>query len=179
MNLNNNIQPTPDLSDLTHRLKNADKRYGNLSKGIQVLYWVLTPMYVLLGVLDVINGADLKEIIGMACYVVAMLTMAIFFRNYYKDYSFVDYSQPTLIMLKKAAYRYQPFNGKSLWVFVGVIFIDAGISFTSKFDFSWVYLQIGFWSTMIIAVIIGLIIWKIRYKAIRDDALLLIKELEE
>ncbi|MCY1722970.1 hypothetical protein OU798_21665 [Prolixibacteraceae bacterium Z1-6] len=173
-----NKQDTVNLNTLTARLKNEDERYARLSKNFQIVYWVLVAIYGLLIGIHIYENQSIKEIAGITCFLLAMLIFAIMFRHFNKEYATVDYSQPTLLMLKQAAHRYKPFQLKTIWALVAVLLIDAGLSLNESLGFDLIRLQIVFVAVFGIAFAIGLVFWKIRYKALRDDALLLIRELE-
>jgi H+/gluconate symporter-like permease len=179
MKQNNQIKESIDLSELTQRLKKEDKQYSNLSKRVQIIYWVLIPIYLAMVVLHFFEDARIDDIIGSTCFMLAMLIFALFFRYYYKKYKHVDYSQPTLTMLKKAAYRYQPFQLESLWLLLALVLIDVGLCLNHSLNFDVIQVQIYFIGTLIVAILIGFLVWYVRYKPIRDAALALIREIEK
>src|SRR4030042_4858333 len=124
----NEIKENRNLIEIINRLKNEDDRYAALSKRIQIVYWVVIPIYIILIIYHIVDKNPVVDIIGSTCFLFAMLIFALFFKHYYKEYKYVDYSQPTLVMLKKAASRYKPFTLKTLWILLAVILIDAGLS---------------------------------------------------
>lgn len=81
-------------------------------------------------------------------------------------------------MLKNAAYRYKPFQLKSIWVLIAILLIDTGLIIQSKIDDSFGDEQIFFFGAIFIGLAIGLIIWYFKYKPLRDNALRLIDEIE-
>jgi hypothetical protein len=166
------------MDHLIQKLKKEDAGYSRLSKSIQIVYWILVPFYLFMVIRMAMAGSPLPEILSSVFFLFAMLIFALFFRHYYKEYKYVDYSQPTLIMLKKAAYRYKPFQLKTLWVLLAVLLVNAGLSLGTKHFFDLLGVQFVFWGVMIISGLIGLWIWKIRYKPIRDAALKMIREIE-
>lgn len=173
-----NKQDTVSLNTLTTRLKNEDERYARLSKNFQIVYWVLVAIYAFLIGIHIYENQSIKEIAGITCFLVAMLIFAFMFRHFNKEYANVDYSQPTLLMLKQAAHRYKPFQLKTIWALAGVLLIDVGLSLNESLGFDLIRLQIVFVAVFGIAFALGLVLWKIRYKPLRDDALHLIRELE-
>lgn len=166
-----------NLTEFTNKLKKADDKYANLSKSMQIIYWVLVPIYMLMIIAHIVDGSPWEDAMGSACYMFAMLIFALMFRHYHKEYKYVDYSQPTLVMLKNAAYRYKPFQLKLIWLILAMIFVDAGLVFNTSLGFEFMWIQIFFIGTMAIAITIGLLVWRVKYKPIRDAALELIKEL--
>ena len=112
------------------------------------------------------------------CYVASFFIFAIFFGKFHKEYKYVDYSLPTLKMLKNAAYRYKPFQLKKIWILFAVLFMDGGLSMNTSLDFSVLNIQIYFLGSMLVAALIGLLLWYFKYKPLRDNALRLIAEIE-
>jgi len=167
-----------DLNDLIYKLKNEDERYAGISKRLQIVYWVLVPIYLVFITRDIIVKSSVTDIIGSFCFLFGMIAFALLFSYYYREYKYVDYAQPTLIMLKKAVRRYTPFYGMGWLVFLGVLLINIGLSTRSLFDSDLLTIQLIFWGAMIGAVLIGLAIWQVRYRPIRDEALRLIREME-
>ncbi len=167
-----------NLQQLIHRLKNEDSKYARLSKSFQILYFVLTFIYSILIIVEIIEKGPLSDMAGAMCFLVAMLSFAFFFRKFYKEYNNVDYSLPTLLMLKKAAYRYQPFQRRTAWLIIPLLLIDAGLTLNSSLGFDFFNLQLMWFGTLVFAVFIGLIIWYFRYKPLRDNTKQLIKEIE-
>jgi len=166
-----------DLNGLIHRIKNTDERYAGLSKSLQIVYCVLIPIYVVFIIRDIVTNSPLADIAGSFCFLLGMIIFAFLFYSYSKEYRSIDYAQPTLVMLKKAARRYQPIHPK-LWIaFLSVACISAGLSLHAPFaELFWT--QVIFWSMMLVAVMAGLLWWKIRYKPLRDEALGMIREME-
>jgi len=160
------------------KLKTEDARYATLSRAIQIIYWIFIPLFFLITLLEYTETKESDQLIGGALFIISFLIFAIFFGNYYKEYKYVDYSLPTIQMLKKAAYRYKPFQLKSLWVLLAIVLMDGGLTFKREFNETVLDVQIYFIGLMVVALIVGLIIWYFKYKPLRDEALKLIAELE-
>lgn len=167
------------LDKLVVNLKNEDHRYSRLSRSFQIIYWCFIPLYTVLTIIDYYDTRELNTIIGGACFIASFVIFAIFFGKFHKEYKSVDYSLPTLIMLKDAAYRYKPFQLRTLWILLATLFMDAGLSLNSMSGQNFIRVQIVFISAMLIGIIGGLIVWKIRYKPLRDNVLKLIAEIEQ
>ena len=167
-----------ETNHLINRIKSEDQRYARISKAIQIVYWVLTPIYLVLISIDITIKSPITHIAGSFCFLLGMIVFALIFRLYYFEYKSIDYGQPTLEMLKKAAQRYKPFQERLWFVLVAVLLIDAGLSLKGPLaDF--VQTQIAFLSSMTGALIIGIFVWWIRYKPLRDQTLRMIREIEE
>ncbi|RUT73143.1 hypothetical protein [Ancylomarina longa] len=173
MNLNRN-----NIEQLVGKLKTEDARYARISRSFQIIYWILIPVYLLLTIESLTETKDINQLIGDVCFIISSLIFALFFDKYYKEYKYVDYALPTIQMLKNAANRYKPFHIKNIWVLIAVLFMDAGLCLNSSLNFSVVKVQIYFIGALILACIIGLIVWRIKYKGIRDNALSVIAEIE-
>lgn len=166
-----------NISELTERLKGADARYAQIVKALRVVYYVLVPIYFILMLVQLFTNSSLFEVGGTLCILVSMLIFALLFRNYYKEFNYVDYAQPTLIMLKKAAQRYKPFQKKAWWVLLAVTIMGIGMVLINL-EFSPIIVSLVYGSLMLISVIIGLVWWYFRYKPLRDATLQLIQEIE-
>jgi len=177
MKPDNEIMKNRNLNELIDKLKKEDDRYATLSKIIQTVYWILIPIFIILIIHDIVDKNPNVDIIGSICFLFALVIFALFFKRYYKEYKYVDYSQPTLVMLKKAAYRYKLFQLKTLWILLAVLLIDAGLSLNASLSFKFISVQVYFLGAIVLATVIGLLFWRVRYKPLRDAALYLIREI--
>ncbi len=178
MNSNNQITSGSDISRLVERLKTQDSNYATLSRAIQVVYWIFIPVYMVMGIRHYLDSGDLRHLISSAFMVLAFLIFALFFGKYYREYKYVDYSQPTLVMLKKAAFRYKPFQLRVTWVGLALVLMDIGLTISQNGIGLMIGIQFMFWGAIFVALLVGLLIWYIKYKPLRDDALRLIREIE-
>ena len=96
----------------------------------------------------------------------------------YKEYKYIDYSLPTLHLLKKAAKRYKFFQGKSWWAIFALSIMEVGM-ILDNLEFNTLTLIVAFTLVMIGSLSAGAIWWYIRYKPMRDGALRLIHEIEK
>jgi hypothetical protein len=167
-----------NLDQLVGKLHKEDNRYAKLCRVLQIVYWIFIPFFTLMAIRHYMDSGDINDLIGGLLYVVGFLIIAIFFGNYHKEYKYVDYSLPTLKMLKDAAYRYQAVQLKSLWILLAVLFIYAGLIFESKLDDSFIKEQAFLLGGVLLGLFIGLIVWYFKYKPLRDNALRLIAEIE-
>ena len=169
-----------NLEKLTGKLKKEDTNYATIIKVIQVFYWVFIPVFALLTVLEYSETHSINAIISGSFFLLAFLIIALTFRKYYKEYNYVDYSLPTLELLKKAVYRYQPFQMRGLWVVLGLAFMDVGLTLDWLDNNTTVLqTQLFFMGAILFGAVIGLILWYFKYKPLRDEALKLIREIEE
>lgn len=167
-----------ELNHLVDKLKREDNKYGMLSRNMQIFYWVFVVIYLVFMLESYFESRLVEDFISGISYVLSFLVLAILFGKYSKEYRTVNYALPTLVLLKKAAYRYKPFQFRSLLAFLAIGFLNIGLSFNTSLDFDPVKLQVVFWSSILLAFAGGMILWHVRYKPIRDNALQLIKEIE-
>lgn len=169
-----------NLKKLTRKLKNEDSKYATIAKVIQVFYLIIILVFAISTIWEFSNSHDINDIISGAGLIMGFFIFAITFRKYYEEYKYVDYSLPTLEMLKKAASRYEPFQKKVLWVLLGVVFIDMGLTFQwLDHNMSVLQTQIVFIGAIFLGVIIGLINWYFNYKPLLDNVNELIDEILE
>lgn len=168
---------TTNISAFIENMKNADSRYAQIVKAVQVIYYVIIPVYLIMMVVQIFSNASVYVIAGSGCFLISLTIFALLLRNYYKEYNSVDYALPTLLMLKKAAKRYQPFPLKSLWALLAIIIMAAGLALNNM-EFDTLRVILSFVGIMILSVIGGLIWWYSKYKPLRDGARKLIREIE-
>lgn len=169
---------TQSLDFLVSKLKEEDTNYANIIKAIQIVYWIFIPFLVVMTLRKYLPDKNIEELIGGVCFVTAFLIIALGFRKYYKKYKWVDYSLPTAQMLRNAVWRYQPFQKNTIWLYVGILLMDVGLIFDWKDELSFWMIQIYFFGAITFGAIIGIIIWYVKYKPIRDEAKSLLREIE-
>lgn len=166
------------LNHLVSKLKNEDNTYALISKAIQIMYWILIPFFLVMTYREYSETGSTDELISGAGFLLGFLIFALLFGKYYNEYKYVDYSLPTVKMLRQAVHRYQPFQGRILWVLLALICIDIGLTFDKKGDAQIMETQAVFIGTVVFGLIVGLIIWNYKYKPLRDDALRLLREID-
>ncbi|WP_319502745.1 hypothetical protein [uncultured Draconibacterium sp.] len=168
-----------NLSKLTGKLKKEDRHYATIVKAVQILYWLFIPLFIVRTIRYYTDSHNINNLISGIALILGFLFIALSFRKLYNEYQNVDYALPTLEMLKKAAYRYQPFQKRVLGVIPGLLLMDVGLTFEwigegrSVLDS-----QVFFLGAILFGVIIGLVIWYFKYKPLRDKILDLVREIE-
>ncbi|MBN1386861.1 MAG: hypothetical protein JW965_00340 [Bacteroidales bacterium] len=178
MTLSNEQIEQVNLDELISNLKKEDEQYAGLSKRMQYIYWIMSLIFIFVIVIQIVGKCHVVDIIGNFCFLFAMLIFGFLFKYYYREYKYVDYSQPTLVMLKKAASRYKPFQLKTLLSVLSLLLVDAGLSLNSSLGFKFIWIQVFYLGIVVLATIIGLLVWRVRYKPIRDATLSLIREID-
>ena len=167
-----------NLNQLVGKLQKEDKTYSKLFKFLKIIYWIYIPIYILLAIGIFLITKEIDNLYAGFCFIISFIIFALIAANYQKDFKNTDYSLPTLKMLKNAAIRYKPFQLKGLWTILAVIFMDAGFSINSFAKNHVMIIQIIFLGSMLVGLVIGIIIWFIKHKPLRDNALRLIAEIE-
>lgn len=176
--MNTNKKEKLPFEELMGKLKAEDANYAAISKRFQYIYLVFIIFYVVVAVLGYIFEGGATRLLSDISFVISFLILAVIFRKYHKEYKFVDYSLPTLQLLKKAEYRYKPFRIRSVWVLFALGFMDVALTLHMVPAVSVWTVQIVILSTILVAVVIGLIHWRNKYKPLLDNVRHLISEIE-
>ena len=179
METNKQNTETTNFAQLVSKLKNEDSNYAKISRAIQIMYWIFIPVFAIITFREFSETGNTNELISGAFFILAFLIFALFFGKYYEEYKYVDYSLPTIKMLKQAAYRYQPFQYRQVWIILALVFVDLALTFDWMETTPVWEIQTTFIGLIIFSLLVGIIIWYFKYKPLRDDALRLISELEE
>lgn len=173
------MKKADDLKHLIGRLKSEDTHYAFISRFLQIMYWLFVPVFLIAAYRHHASSGDYLQLIGEGCKVLSFLIFALFFGRYFKEYRYVDYSVPTITMLKKAASRYKPLHGKIVWILLAIVLLDIGLYYTGFGEDNVIQSQLLFVGAILLAMLAGLLVWYIKYKPLRDDALRLIAEIED
>lgn len=182
----NNYQITiPEMSTLMMNLRKEDKRNLGMMNRFQWIYFVLILFYAGVFILNPDKDLMFRERISGGCYVIGFFLFTLIFRKYYKEYKAVDYSAPLLELLKQAVKRYSIRFKMILLALIPVFFIDAGLTLSAFPRVipdaplkSILWIQGVFLLAITLSILAGLWIWKIRSKPIRDEALDMLKDLQ-
>lgn len=182
----NHINQSPiDLESLISGLKTEDTRNLKLMLNMQSMMWGIAAVYVFISALKFIMTTSWYDKLGGFLTLVAFVAFALLFRNYYKEYKTIDYGIPTIEMLKKAATRYELFQWRGFYVLAPLILEGIGLNlmifdyFTNLEPLNRIlFFQLSYFFVMVIAFLVGYIIWKKRQKPLRDHALALLEEFQ-
>ncbi len=175
-----------DIKSLVEGLKSEDHRNKQITKRFQWLLLIIIPFYAFIFFIVPNEEARVINHTMGVCYILAFAIFALIFRSYYKDYKNVDYSLPTLQMMKKAALRYKLIHKRLLLLIVPILLIDLNTSLYVTYDLKYyetIWQNILIVQAIIIPLLaiafgIGVLIWYKRQKPLRDNALLLINDIE-
>ena len=167
-----------DLEKITSKLKAEDSNYSKVCRVLQIVYWIFVPLYLLMALYDYSDTGEVEPVVRGISMSIAFVIFAIFFGKYFKTYRYVDYSLTTLTMLKRAAYRYQPFQWKMLWIVLAIFLMNIGMNYNSLGTDESLVAQFVFIGAILIGFMGGLLLWYIKYRPLRNDILHLIEEIE-
>ncbi|WP_153638512.1 hypothetical protein [Prolixibacter sp. NT017] len=187
MNTKNNISDKYnhllDINRLMSGLKKEDARNVRISRIFQWLMGGMSLLYLLVFVVNPDHDLTWGDRVGGVCYVVGFLVFAIIFKGFQDEYKSIDYGLPTMVMLKKAAERYRLFQPKKLYALIPVLLVDMGLVFHSLdghqdgsmsiWDFQLFYL-----ACLVGGLGVGIMIWRVKQKPLRDAARELLREIE-
>lgn len=166
------------LDRLVSKLRKEDANYSRILKSIQIIYWFLIPLVLVLTIRDYMETNNLIELTSGVCFVVALFFIVFGFGKIYKEYKWVDYSLPVVQMLKNAIKRYQPFKKNASRLYFGLLLIDIGLTLERMDHSSFWATQIFFLGAIAMGAVIGLIWWYLQYKPLQDEAKRLLREIE-
>ncbi len=181
----NSIGNGTEINSLMHRLQKEDTRNRMIFKRFHWIFMAFIIVYSFLFIFNPFEETGWPDRIIGICYVLAFLFFGWIFRKYYRDYASIDYSLPVAEMLQKAVQRYQLQYRKTWIVIFPLLLIDAGttLSFFPRLSLYSAWERIGlvqliYIPTLIIATLIGVLIWYKRQKPLRDEARKLLDELK-
>lgn len=172
------------MDQLINKLKKEDRRNYVISKRFQVLYWIMTPLYFALLVINPDPDLTLNERLEGTFFVLSFISFALIFRHMKKSYGEIDYSLPLVVMLEQAVKRYKFWQLKTGLAFIPMILmsIGLGIAYYDRVKIADPVLRIVviegvIWGVFILAFLVGVAIWYVKQKPLRDRALQMLCEL--
>jgi hypothetical protein len=175
-----------DLDSLVSKLRSEDSRNLKQMRNMKYMYYALIVVYALLMIVNPDPDLQLHNRISGLCYVLGFTVFALIFRKYHIDYRGIDYSLSSVEMLSKAIKRYRFSFIYILYVFPGLVLIDAGITISQYFRWDSIeplnrilIVQAVLIPTFVISGYIGYLIWRKRQKPLHDQARQLLADLAE
>ncbi len=170
------------MEQLIHKLQHEDKKLFRMYWGVSIVYLILTPVYALIYLLDP-ELIPIQRLGGMLV-VAGFVTFVLLFRLRIKEFRAIDYSLPTILMLKKTIRRYSLWKTELWWALLGIAFMDCGLAL-SRFKSAELganidpilHAQYTILPAVTIGFLIGYVWWYLKHKPIRDNAQRLLDEL--
>lgn len=169
-----------DLQRLIGKLQAEDERNTNLYKGFRCFFIILSVVYLVFGGISYVRGAGIYVALSFVADVCALLICSRVMEIHVGMYGRVNYSEPTLQMLKLAKLRYRFFPSRA----VGYMFSTLCFLFLSFLLNAWENeervetILCIFFCSLLLGISIGAIWWCFRDKPIYDNIKALIDDLE-
>ena len=179
--------PDRSLDSLINELKEKDEKARKFFRNFSILMTVLVFFYFGLLIINPDKELTINQRISGICYVVAFIFGAVMFRNEYKKLSAKDYSRPLLIMLKEQTEKFRFFSIRFFKILLIPVIINIGLSIAPPryIPTDWpqmkriLFLQVVFWSVMIIAGSIAYFMGRKKNQPFLDSINAIIKDLEK
>ena len=157
-----------DMNALINNLQAKDRGYKKAQMILQIFFFVLMVLYIVLYVFNPDPEMELYQRIGGGFYVLAFSLLAFNFRKKHAKFKSINYSTSVKELMLEAEKRYRFWKGNELGSIIAIILLDVGtclilIKYSSV---KWPILQIVFavQAFYIISVTIGFIIGYITWK---------------
>lgn len=212
------IQAITDLNSFINKLQKEDKVLEQIYKLIKIAYIVLIVVYIPILYSEFKDGGTIS-IVKISCIFLGFITFLILSGYMQKKQKSLDYSIPTLQLLKNTVKRYRLFSERDIVGIIGFSLIMFGLiinekrylayqkfmasetTFGTYWDNFWnalQHLEISSLSKFgsehqfiifsillavavllyILSILMGYFLWRSRFKPIRNNALSLLRELE-
>ena len=174
-----------NMDSLIRSVKAEDAKNLRISKSFLWVYIILAIIYAGLMVLNPDSDIKLIDRISGGFYLVSMVFFAFMFKKGLKEYRSIDYTLPLIEMLRGVAKRYQLRARKFLILSIPILLMDVGLTLSFYDDLlplepinRVLIIQVFYIPVMTISGFIGYLVWRRKQKPLRDNALMLIEELE-
>jgi hypothetical protein len=179
-------KPERNLDSFISELREKDEKARKYFRNFSILMTILVFFYFGLMVINPDKELTINQRISGICYVVAFIFGAVMFRNEYKKLSAKDYSQPLLIMLKEQTEKFRFFSIRFFKILLIPVILNIGLSIAPPryIPTDWsqmkriLFLQVVYWTVMIIAMLISYLIASKKNKPYLDSINGIINELE-
>jgi len=185
---NHNIaNPESNLDSLINELKEKDEKARKFFRNFSILLTILVFFYFGLMVINPDKELTINQRISGVCYVTAFIAGAVMFRNEYIKLSAKNYSSPLLTMLKEQTEKFRFFSKRFFNMLLLPVIISIGLSIAPPryIPTDWpqmkriLFLQIVFWTVMIIAGVIGYFVTRKKNQPFLDSINAIISDLEK
>ena len=181
-----NANPERNLDSLINELKEKDEKARKYFRNFSILMTILVFFYFGLLIINPDKELTINQRISGICYVVAFIFGAVMFRTEYKKLSAKDYSRPLLIMLKEQTEKFRFFSTRFFKILLIPVILNIGLSIAPPryIPTDWpqmkriLFLQVVYWTVMIIAMLISYLITSKKNKPYLDSINGIILDLE-
>ena len=178
--------PERNLDSLISELREKDEKAKKFFRNFSILMTILVFFYFGLFIVNPDKELTINQRISGICYVVAFIFGAVMFRSEYKKLSAKDYSRPLLIMLKEQTEKFRFFSTRFFKILLIPVILNIGLSIAPPryIPTDWpqmkriLFLQVVYWTVMIIAMLISYLITSKKNKPYLDSINGIILDLE-
>jgi hypothetical protein len=183
----NNSGSTKSFDSLITELKDKDEKDKKFFRNFYIMCTILVLFYFGLLVVNPDKELTINQRISGVFYVTAFVVGTVIFRKEYMKFRSKDYSRPLLTMLKEQTEKFRFFSIRFFKILLIPVIINIGLSIAPPryIPTDWpqmkrsLFLQIVFWSVMIIAVIIAYYGEKKKNQPLLDSINAIITDLEQ
>ena len=159
---------TQDINTLIHDLQSKDSDYKKAFRILQISFFILIFLYVVLYVFNPYTEISLYQRIGGGCYVIAFSLLAFHFRNKYIRSKSVNYSVSVKELMIEAEKRFRFWQNNKLGSILAIILFDMGTCLilakysSDKWSLLLIFIsvQVFYLISAAIGFILGFINWK-------------------
>jgi len=179
--------PDRSLDSLINELKEKDEKARKFFRNFSILMTVLVFFYFGLLVINPDNELTINQRIAGICYVIAFIAGAFMYRKEYNKLSIKNYNRPLLTILKEQTEKFRIFSKRFFKLLIVPVILNIGLSIAPPryIPTDWpqmkriLFLQVVFWTVMIIAGVIGYFVTRKKNKPFLDSINGIIKDLEK
>ena len=169
--------PTTNLPAFILKVEKQDNLFRVVYMAIIILYLIIIVAQLAIVLISVYNNIPFIKWMSNLGILIPFLIILYYLNKRYIEYKRADYSLPSYSVLKNMEKRYRAFRPADLWVLAGLIILGISMGIDNPMGF--INFQLGYWTMMLVAMLGGHIYWRIKIKPLRDNALQLLKELDE
>lgn len=182
----NITNPENNLDSLINDLKEKDEKARKFFRNFSILMTILVFFYFGLLVINPDKELTVNQRISGVCYVLAFIVGAVMYRKEYTRISAKNYSRPLLIMLKEQTEKTRFSIIRIIKILLIPVILSIGLSIAPPryIPTDWpqmkriLFLQVVYWTVMIIAMVISYLVASKKNKPYLDSINGIINDLE-
>lgn len=177
----------PNIDTLIQKLKSKDLEFKKALKILQIFFFLLIIIYMLIFIFIPYSGININHRIGGGCYILAFTLFAFHFRSKLKRYTNINYSDSVFEVYKAAEKRYRFWQNNKLSSVIAIILLDVGTYFIAIKYFSdklsltqiFIGVQAFYFISVGIGFVFGFFKWKKEIRPVWISIKLLLKDFDE